>query len=53
LFTERYPGKLCALCNLSERSTLGQVSILILHFLSFKNNCLCRLINVLTSKVIV
>ena len=26
LFTERYPGKLCALCNLSERSTLGQVS---------------------------
>ncbi len=24
LFTENYPGKLCALCNLSERSALGQ-----------------------------
>jgi len=24
LFTEQYPGKLCALCNLSERSHLGQ-----------------------------
>ncbi len=24
LFTEQYPGKLCALCNLSERSALGQ-----------------------------
>lgn len=28
LFTERYPGKLCALCNLSERSTLGQGDII-------------------------
>jgi hypothetical protein len=35
LFTERYPGKLCALCNLSERSTLGQVSIFFqLHFMA-------------------
>jgi hypothetical protein len=24
LFTEQYPGKLCSLCNLSERSALGQ-----------------------------
>lgn len=24
LFTEQYPSKLCALCNLSERSALGQ-----------------------------
>ncbi len=24
LFAEQYPGKLCALCNLSERSALGQ-----------------------------
>ena len=24
LFNEQYPGKLCALCNLSERSALGQ-----------------------------
>ncbi len=24
LFSERYPGKLCALCNLGERSMLGQ-----------------------------
>ena len=27
LYTENYPGKLCALCNLSERSTLGQGDI--------------------------
>ena len=24
-YTEAYPGKLCALCNLSEKSFLGQV----------------------------
>lgn len=28
LYTENYPGKLCALCNLSERSTLGQGDII-------------------------
>ena len=28
LFTEQYPTKLCALCNLSERSVLGQGEIL-------------------------
>ena len=27
LYTENYPGKLCAFCNLSERSTLGQGDI--------------------------
>ena len=27
LFKEKYPGKLCALCNLSERSALGQGEI--------------------------
>ena len=27
LYSENYPGKLCALCNLSERSTLGQGDI--------------------------
>lgn len=27
LFTEQYPTKLCALCNLSERSVLGQGEI--------------------------
>ena len=27
LYTENYPNKLCALCNLSERSTLGQGDI--------------------------
>ena len=27
LYNENYPGKLCALCNLSERSTLGQGDI--------------------------
>ena len=28
LYTERFPGKKCAFCNLSERSTLGQGDIL-------------------------
>ena len=28
LYNENYPGKLCALCNLSERSTLGQGDII-------------------------
>ena len=28
IFQFRYPGKLCALCNLSERSTLGQGDII-------------------------
>ena len=28
LYTENFPGKLCALCNLSERSTLGQGDII-------------------------
>ena len=28
LYTEKYPGKHCALCNLSERSTLGQGDIM-------------------------
>ena len=27
LYTERFPGKKCAFCNLSERSTLGQGDI--------------------------
>ncbi len=28
LYSENFPGKLCALCNLSERSTLGQGDII-------------------------